>query len=92
MLFRSSLTHSHSLIGISTLLTGHVLADIPLAMGVLGVAFVLESITLYLAYKTVRHGALASRMTFKDYIRYGSDPMSVAVLAEDTTAVLFLLY
>jgi len=63
------------------------LADIEIAAGVLLFSFLLESWTLYVAYKAVKAAAIADSMTFSEYLKKGSDPMAVAVLLEDAAAV-----
>ena len=55
--------------------------------GVLAVSFLLEGATFLVALKDVRRSARKAGMSVQDYIRYGSDPMSVAVLMEDGAAV-----
>jgi zinc transporter 9 len=61
--------------------------DIQIALGVLLFSFLLESWTLWVAYKAVRNAADELSMSFADYTRDGPDPMGVAVLLEDAAAV-----
>lgn len=61
--------------------------DIQIATGVLIFSFVLESWTLYVAYKEVKRAADEMGITFGEYIKVGPDPMAVAVLLEDAAAV-----
>lgn len=73
--------------GISSLIVPPELADLPIAFGVLGISFVLEGGTLFMAFRAVRDGAKETGMSIKEYILDGPDPMSVAVLVEDSIAV-----
>ncbi len=61
--------------------------DIQIALGVLLFSFVLESWTLWVAYKAVRESADELSMSFAEYTKDGPDPMGVAVLLEDAAAV-----
>ncbi|ELR14045.1 cation efflux family superfamily protein [Acanthamoeba castellanii str. Neff] len=72
--------------GISSLIVPPELADLPIAFGVLGISFVLEGGTLFMAFRAVRDGAKETGMSIKEYILDGPDPMSVAVLVEDSIA------
>ncbi len=63
--------------------------------GELGVAFVIlalsgivEGWSYWVAHKAVRQSAQEANMGFMDYVRDGPDPMGVAVLIEDSAAVL----
>ena len=60
---------------------------IEIAGGVLLFSFLLESWTLWVAYKAVKESADASSMAFGQYLKEGPDPMAVAVLLEDAAAV-----
>jgi zinc transporter 9 len=65
-----------------------VLQDIEIAGGVLLFSLLLESWTLWIAYKEVHRAAQEIGMSFSEYIRKGPDPMAVAVLLEDAAAVI----
>ena len=60
---------------------------IEIAGGVLLFSFLLETWTLWVAYKAVKESAEATSMTFGQYLKEGPDPMAVAVLLEDAAAV-----
>jgi solute carrier family 30 (zinc transporter), member 9 len=70
---------------------GVAINDIHIALGVLLFSFVLEGWTLLIAYKAVRKAADDMSMSFSDYTKNGPDPMGVAVLLEDSAAVLGVL-
>jgi zinc transporter 9 len=76
--------------GIHSLLhpEGVVLQDIEIAGGVLLFSLLLESWTLWIAYKEVRRAAQELGVSFGEYLRRGPDPMAVAVLLEDAAAVI----
>ena len=63
------------------------ITDVQIALGVLLFSFVLESWTLWVAYKAVKESADEMSMSFAEYTRRGPDPMGVAVLLEDAAAV-----
>ena len=60
----------------------------PLALGVLGGSFLLEGYSLYVAVKECLSSARELGMTFKDYILHGPDVSTIAVLMEDSAAIL----
>ena len=66
---------------------GVQLVPIEIAGGVLLFSFLLESWTLWVAYKAVKSAADAMDMSFSQYVKEGPDPMAVAVLLEDAAAV-----
>ena len=66
---------------------GVEITHIGVAGGVLLFSFLLESWTLWVAYKAVKESAEATSMTFSEYLKEGPDPMAVAVLLEDAAAV-----
>ena len=59
-----------------------------LAYSVLGISLLFESITLGVAYKSLKKGAQEAGLTLKNYIYSGVDPSSNVVFLEDTVAVL----
>eukprot|EP00088_Acartia_fossae_P060332 TRINITY_DN7222_c0_g1_i1.p1 TRINITY_DN7222_c0_g1~~TRINITY_DN7222_c0_g1_i1.p1 ORF type:complete len:593 (-),score=99.69 TRINITY_DN7222_c0_g1_i1:239-2017(-) len=61
--------------------------SIPLALGILGVSFVSESITLYMAIRTIRKSAREQGMSFREFVWSGWDPCVNVVLLEDIAAV-----
>jgi zinc transporter 9 len=77
------LTLYHGVLG---LIHPHAPDNIGTALAILGFAAVLEGLTLWVAIKEVRKMAVEEGMTFREYVRSGSDPMAVAVLLEDGAA------
>jgi zinc transporter 9 len=63
------------------------LQNIEIAGGVLLFSLLLESWTLWIAYKEVQRAADEAEISFGEYVRKGPDPMAVAVLLEDAAAV-----
>lgn len=63
------------------------LQDIEIAGGVLLFSLILESWTMWVAYKAVDRSAKEIGVSFGEYVRKGPDPMGVAVLLEDAAAV-----
>jgi len=61
--------------------------SLPLALGILGASFVSESITLYMAIRSIRKSALEQGTTFTEYVWSGWDPCVNVVLLEDIAAV-----
>jgi len=59
-----------------------------LALGILAGAAILEGWTLWVAVREIRIMAKDEGMTFREYVKEGSDPMAVAVLLEDGAAEL----
>jgi len=61
--------------------------NIPLALGILGASFLSESITLYLAVRSIRISAAEQGMSFTEFVWSGWDPCVNVVLLEDVAAV-----
>lgn len=59
-----------------------------LAYSVLGISLLFESITLGVAYKSLKKGAQDSGLSLRNYIYSGVDPSSNVVFLEDSVAVL----
>jgi len=74
--------------GMHSLVQPSELQHLHLGMGVLGVSFVAESYSMAVALRTMARGARKRSMPLMYYIARGSDPTTVAVLAEDLAAVL----
>jgi len=74
--------------GVTSLMHPHPVEDLSLAVGILIVSALIESVTLWMAWVAVRDGAKEADMTIRDFMLKGSDPMGVAVLLEDGAAVL----
>lgn len=74
--------------GMHSLVQPSHLEHLHLGMGVLGVSFVAESYSMAVALRTMVRGAKKRSMPLLYYIARGSDPTTVAVLAEDLAAVL----
>ena len=64
------------------------LASVPVALGVLGAAGLLEGYTLSVAWAEVKAEAAKLGMSAADYLRHGPDPLNPAVLLEDSVAVV----
>eukprot|EP01119_Soliformovum_irregulare_P004268 TRINITY_DN15266_c0_g1_i1.p1 TRINITY_DN15266_c0_g1~~TRINITY_DN15266_c0_g1_i1.p1 ORF type:complete len:437 (+),score=98.12 TRINITY_DN15266_c0_g1_i1:37-1347(+) len=64
------------------------LVSLPIAFAVLISSLLLEGYTFGLAIRACYNGAKANGMTFKEFILRGPDPMGVAVLLEDSVAVI----
>jgi zinc transporter 9 len=62
--------------------------ELGLAFVILAVSGVVEGWSYWMAHKAVRDSARESGMSFMEYVRDGPDPMGVAVLIEDSAAVL----
>jgi len=77
--------------GISELFTPTHLESLNIAYGVLGVSFLVESVTMGLAFKQVAKSAKDSGVSLKEYITRGRDPNAVAVLLEDGAALAGLV-
>ncbi len=77
--------------GVHTLLNPQPIQDHKIAFITLFIAFIIESITLLVAIKVVKQDAKASNISFSKYMKQGSDPMGVAVILEDSAAVLGVL-
>merc|ERR1719370_2159316 len=74
--------------GIIGLLLPHSMEGIWVAMAILGVSFVSESVTLALAVRSIRQSARNQDMTFSQFVWSGWDPCVNVVLLEDLAAVL----
>ena len=68
------LTLYHGVLG---LIHPHAPDNIGTALAILGFAAILEGFTLWVAIKEVRVMATKEEMTFREYVRSGSDPMAV---------------
>jgi divalent metal cation (Fe/Co/Zn/Cd) transporter len=66
----------------------HAVEHVTIGMSVLALSFIIESYSLRVAYQEIRAEARRQNSTVMDYIMSGSDPMNVAVLFEDSAAVL----
>jgi len=75
--------------GISGLISPSMeMESIGIALAILGISFVSESVTLALAVKSIRKSAAENDMGFVEFVKYGSDPCVNVVLLEDIAAVL----
>lgn len=75
----------HGVLGLQS--PDHSLESLPLAMAILGISFLSESVTLGLAIRSIRRSARAENMSFTDYVLAGNDPCVNVVLLEDAAAV-----
>lgn len=73
--------------GIHGLMSPGSMGSLGVALGVLGISFVSESITLGLAVRSIRRSANLQKMTFTEYVLSGLDPAVNVVLLEDAAAV-----
>jgi len=73
--------------GIQGLMSPGSMGSLGVALGVLGISFVSESITLGLAIRSIRRSANLQKMTFTEYVLSGLDPAVNVVLLEDAAAV-----
>lgn len=64
------------------------LTHLSVAFWVLGASFALESISIVAAVRAIYVGAKDNGMSFLQYVRHGPDPMGVAVLLEDGSAIV----
>lgn len=60
-------------------------------ISVLGGSFVLEGISFLVALRTIAHNAAKRGMKVLDYIWLGKDPTPIAVMLEDSGAVVGIL-
>jgi zinc transporter 9 len=81
----SGLSAYHGIMGLTT---PHELESIQLALGILGISFVSESVTLYLAVQSIRKSAEEKNTTFLEFVWSGWDPCVNVVLLEDLAAVI----
>ena len=77
--------------GITSLMHPHPVQELSIAIGILVVSGVIESVTLWMAWVAVRDSAKKANQTLSEFMLKGSDPMGVAVLLEDGAAVLGIL-
>ena len=63
-----------------------------IAFGIIGFAFVVEGYSLWVAHKEFTRQRLKAGMGFMQYMRETRDPTTLAVLIEDSVAVLGLLF
>lgn len=73
--------------GIQGLLSPGSIGSLWVALTVLGVSFVSESITLGLAVRSIRRSARQQDLSFTEYVLSGQDPAVNVVLLEDAAAV-----
>ena len=74
--------------GIDGLINPHGMESMNVAYAILGMSFISESVTLYLAIKSIKESASFENMGFLEYVFRGYDPCVNVVLLEDTAAVL----
>lgn len=74
--------------GIQGLMNPHPIDDFYWAFYVLGGSLVSEGATLVVAINSVKQGAKAMGMSFREYVIRGQDPCVNVVLTEDLAAVL----
>ena len=73
--------------GITGLVTPSHMESMWVAMSILGVSFISESITLGLAVRSIRRSAQDQNMSFTEFVLSGYDPCVNVVLLEDMAAV-----
>eukprot|EP00898_Chlorokybus_atmophyticus_P003149 jgi/Chlat1/3835/Chrsp26S08839 len=76
--------------GIHGLFEPEPLENMVMLFGVLGASAVVEGYSLRVGLQAVQAGAAAEKMTLLQFLRTSRDPMAVAVLMEDSAAVLGL--
>eukprot|EP00750_Incisomonas_marina_P026463 INCI591.2.p2 GENE.INCI591.2~~INCI591.2.p2 ORF type:complete len:292 (+),score=55.38 INCI591.2:1057-1932(+) len=75
--------------GVTLLLEpAHAIESLPIAFGVLAFSGLVESYTLFVAWRQVRQAAADINMPMLKYIKDGPDPIGVAVMMEDGAAVI----
>lgn len=74
--------------GITGLLTHTEVESVWIALSILGISFLSESVTLAMAVKSIRKSAREQEMTFMEFVMGGYDPCVNVVLLEDLAAVL----
>jgi len=74
--------------GITGLLTHTEVESVWIALSILGISFLSESVTLGMAVKSIRKSAREQEMTFMEFVMGGYDPCVNVVLLEDLAAVL----
>eukprot|EP00301_Raphidiophrys_heterophryoidea_P022683 c6785_g1_i1.p1 GENE.c6785_g1_i1~~c6785_g1_i1.p1 ORF type:complete len:406 (-),score=99.14 c6785_g1_i1:164-1309(-) len=77
--------------GIQSLFDPSEIHDTRIALVVLLLSFVIEGSTLIIAINAVRAQAKQSKQSFFQYVNGGSDPTAVAVVLEDSVAVIGVL-
>ena len=63
-----------------------------IAFGIIGFAFIVEGYSFYVAFVEFTRQRKAANMGFMQYVKETRDPTTLAVLIEDTVAVLGLLF
>jgi len=74
--------------GITTFFHPVELSNIPVALTVLFISLIMEGYTLFAAIRIYREGAKEAGMNFKDFFFKGSDMPTIAILLEDSIAVI----
>ncbi|XP_062514812.1 proton-coupled zinc antiporter SLC30A9, mitochondrial-like [Corticium candelabrum] len=74
--------------GVTSLLHPPTLQSLPVALTVLGGSLLVETGVLLSAFSHIRRSAFDSKVSFREYVIRGRDPSAVAVLMEDSAAVL----
>lgn len=74
--------------GIQGLMHPQPLDDLFWAFCILGGSLVSEGATLVVAINSIRNGAKAAGMSFREYVARGQDPCVNVVLTEDAAAVV----
>jgi zinc transporter 9 len=77
--------------GVTSLLHPPALESLPMALAVLGGSLLVESGVLLSAVSHIKQSAMDSGISFREYVVRGRDPSAVAVLLEDSAAVLGVL-
>ena len=73
--------------GITGLVSPSSMESMWIAMSILGISFISESITLALAVRSIRRSARDQNMSFTEFVLSGYDPCVNVVLLEDAAAV-----
>ncbi|KAJ3394002.1 hypothetical protein HDU84_000501 [Entophlyctis sp. JEL0112] len=77
--------------GLMGLLNPHTIGDATIGFWVLGLSLCFEVVTMSYAYRQISRSALASRMSFFEYLKKGSDPASVQIFLEDCSSIIGIL-
>ncbi|KAJ3066727.1 hypothetical protein HDU99_003748 [Rhizoclosmatium hyalinum] len=77
--------------GISGLLNPHTIGDATVGYWVLAGSLCFEAVTLWYAFRQISRSAAASRMSFSEYLRRGSDPTSVQIFLEDCSSIMGIM-
>ncbi len=72
--------------------SGHVPEMSWIAFGILGFAFIVEGYSLWVAYVEFTRQRKEAGMSFMAYVQETRDPTTLAILIEDTVAVLGLVF